>query len=52
MKESLSFEITREVWAVLNKRRWFGKHVEEDDIDALYAEIRAVVTNIIDERIG
>lgn len=47
---TLSEEITREVWSVLYRRPWFGKHVEDGEIDALYEDISTAVATAVEER--
>ena len=36
------------VWSELSKRRWFGKHVEEEEIARLETDIRAALTRVVE----
>lgn len=36
------------VWSTLVKRRWFGKHVEEDEMELLETDLRAAIRAALD----
>lgn len=50
--DSLAYLITQAVWAELNKRGWFGKHVDEDEIDSAYEVMADAVEAVLINRIG
>ena len=37
------------VWHELTKRRWFGKHIEEEEMDALSDDLRGAITKAVQD---
>lgn len=35
------------VWGELGKRRWFGKHVEDEEIEALESDLHAAIAEAL-----
>lgn len=44
----LAEQIEAAVWVELGRRRWFGKHVEDEDLDALETDLRVAIDRVID----
>jgi hypothetical protein len=41
-------DVARAVWSELNKRRWFGKHVEDEEIEALETDMHEAIRKALE----
>lgn len=46
-RDALIEDIETSVIDALNERRWFGKHVDDDELDDLYADIRTAILDAV-----
>lgn len=46
-KSSTLTAVESTVWRELSKRRWFGKHVEEEEMDALESDLHAAINEAL-----
>lgn len=46
-KEDAVREVELAVWAELGKRRWFGKHVETEEMEELEGDLHEAIANAL-----